>query len=272
MAAFRIFLYVVIWIWAIAGETAKSAPPNLPDHLSFQQVHLSDNKNVFFVRAPLEFFDVRVLSPLVQFSAQTRAGDPERAARGYFLQDYLRRFDAIAILSGGYIDTYSPPTALGFVKSDGNILSKEHTTWLTEGVFCSDSGRAIIETVGASADRPKFRDCLQAGPLILSKGKPPTDLPSRKSSGFQKLSASVQEQCFVCLDTNQQVLIGVADKMDLPTLTAALSRTEIGCVNALRLTGQDTAGLRLRDGLFGSDDYLFPSAVGIFRRNSERLP
>jgi len=266
MPLFRTLIAIICTVLGAPLATAQVQSPELPSQLSLQQVRLPENKSLYFIRAPLNLFDVRVLSPMVGVASQKSSADPERAARGFFLQDYLRRFSALAVSSGGYIESYSPPTALGLVKSDGIIVSREHSSWLTEAVFCSDSGRAIIEVVGPSADRAAFRDCLQAGPLIVYNGRIPIDLPSRRTTGFQKLSASVQEQCFLCLDANQHVLIGVADKMDLNTLSSALMRPEVGCVNALRLTGQDTAGLRTKNNLYGNDDYLFPNAVGVLRR------
>jgi hypothetical protein len=69
----------------------------------------------------------------------------ERAARGYFLKDYRTLYRAKAVLSGGYIASFSPPMALGLVKSNGVVANEFHKSWLTEGFFCSDVGRVKID-------------------------------------------------------------------------------------------------------------------------------
>ena len=61
-------------------------------------------------------------------------------------------------------------------------------------------------------------------------------------------------------------MLGITDKIDLPTLVAFLSWGEIGCVNAIRLTGKETAGLALEDKLIGNDQYLFPSVLAVMAR------
>ncbi len=249
-------------IWLVAAEGQ--------DSLNLRHIQLADNKRLHFVRVSLQLHDVRILSPLITLNADGYArrvsGNPERAVRGVYLQEYLTRFGADAVGSGGYIDSYSPPSSLGFVKSGGITLNSEHNSWLTEAIFCSDRGKATIALAKLFPASSEFRDCIQAGPLLLQNGKAPSEIPSHKSSGYLKLAASVQEQMFVCIDAKQQLLLGVTDKIDIPTLTAALTKPEVGCLNAIRLTGQDTAGLRTKDNLYGNDDYLFPNAIGLIRR------
>lgn len=240
------------------------------DSLNLRHIQMADNKRLHFVRVSLQLYDVRILSPLVTFntdgSARRVSGNPERAVRGVYLQEYMTRFGAHAVGSGGYIDSYSPPSSLGLVKSGGVMLGSEHNSWLTEAIFCSDQGKATIALAKSFSASSEFRDCVQAGPLLLQNGKVPSELLSHKSSGYLKLAASVQEQMFICIDSKQQLLLGITDKIDIPTLTATLTKPEVGCSNAIRLTGQDTAGLRTKDNLYGNDDYLFPNAIGVIRR------
>ena len=175
----------------------------------------------------------------------------------------MRRYDTDAVSSGGYIDSYSPPTSLGFVKSDWVRVSPPHESWLTEALFCSDDNRVSIDFMEQSKEGAGFRDCVQAGPLLLKKGLPPS---GSSAIAYQKLARAVQEQTFICIDGFGQAVIGVTDKTDLVGLTAFLRRPEIGCVDAMRLTGLDTAGMRVGSKLFGRDDYLFPNALGVIRR------
>jgi hypothetical protein len=196
--------------------------------------------------------------------ASPSASNPDRTPQGFFLTDYLSRFEVVAVMSGGYIDNYSPPTALGLVKSNGTLVTPAHNSWLTDGLFCSNVGSAVIKPAEPDAFMTGFRDCLQAGPLLLADGKQ----ESQTGAGYQKLAQSVQEQGFICIDGNGRILMGVTDKIKLAKLVDFLTMPEIGCKDALRLTGQDTAGLRdrNRNNPYGHDDYLFPDAIGIEAR------
>ncbi len=228
--------------------------------LNIQKQELSGGQAVNFIRVDLSDFDVRVITPLVALGGNFPASNnPERMPQGFLLSDYLTRYNAVAVMSGGYIDSYSPPTALGFVKSNGTLVAPPHKSWLTNGLFCSDVGRAVIQSSSPVSNKSDFRDCLQAGPLLLSAGHALTE----HGAGYQKLAQSLQEQGFICIDSQSRVLIGVSDKINLLTLIEFLSLPEIGCKDALRLTGLDTAGLRDRNHLFGHDEYLFPNAIGI---------
>jgi hypothetical protein len=259
---------VALSCWSLSAA-AEQFRENLQEGLVLQHIQIAENKQMHLVRISLRYFDVRVLSPLVSLvTKQSTNSNPERLARGYYLQEYLLRFGAEVVSSGGYIDSYSPPTSLGLVKSAGATVSSAHISWLTEAIFCSDEGRATIEFMKADFSKSDFRDCLQAGPMLLRQGKIPADTLSRKSTGYLKLARSVQEQLFLCLDSAQQVVLGVTDEIDLPTLTASLIKQEVGCSDAIRLTGQDTAGLRTKKKLFGNDDYLFPNAIGVVRRSN----
>jgi hypothetical protein len=266
-----LLIFVLMCLLCARPTVAEQATETLREGLVLQHLQIAPNKKIHIARISLRHFDVRVLSPLVSLGTDTTQrpiNNPERAARGYYLQEYLLRFGAELVSSGGYIESYSPPTSLGFVKSAGRTVSQAHNSWLTEAIFCSDEGKAIIDLMKFDLGRPDYRDCVQAGPLLLRQGRIPTDLPSRKSSGYSKLASSVQEQTFLCLDPAQNLLIGISDRIDLPTLTTLLLRKDVNCWDAIRLTGQDTAGLRTRSLLFGDDDYLFPNAIGVIRRSN----
>jgi hypothetical protein len=97
--------------------------------------------------------------------------------------------------------------------------------------------------------------------MILQNAEP---WMTERSRGFHKLAGSVQEQAFVCLDRARHVVFGVTDKINFAALVELLKA--IGCVDAMRLTGLDTAGLRVDRKLFGNDDYLFPNCLGAIPR------
>lgn len=122
-----------------------------------QAQQLAGGKLAHYLRVDLSNYDVRVLSPLVPLSAASVAnGNPERMPQGLFLADYLARYNAIAVSSGGYMASYSPPMALGFVKSNGMTIARPHNSWLTNGLFCSNADRAVIQPVGRNLIRQAF--------------------------------------------------------------------------------------------------------------------
>jgi len=61
--------------------------------------------------------------------------------------------------------------------------------------------------------------------------------------------------------------MGVTEKIDLPTVVGALRSPEIGCVNAIGLTGSDTSGLLVKTRVFGNDTYLFPNVLAVLPRS-----
>jgi hypothetical protein len=222
--------------------------------LEAKTMAVDQDRSATYLKIDLKAFDIKVLSA-VKFA--------NGAATGYSLENYLKLGRAAAVLSGGYLASFAPPMPLGLVKSDGVVTNKSHNTWVVEGILCTKEGQLVIRTWSAEAEED-FPDCLQAGPILLLKGKEPSDLPSRNASGYLKLAKSAQEQTFLCTLGDQQVAAGVTDKMDLPTLVDFL-RGKIGCVDAIRLTGKDTAGLRLMRPrvLYGNDAYLFPDAIAV---------
>lgn len=234
--------------------------------IALEVLDLGGGKHVSFADFAVESFTLRVLTPLVSPEGKAvTANGRDRAAQGLFLADYAQRYRTVAVSSGGYIESFSPPTPLGFVKSRGIIISRSHESWLTDGVICSDDGRISIDAAGRTPDNSQFQDCLQAGPLLLKQGKV-DPLGSSNSSGYQKLARSIQEQTFVCINDRKRVLLGVTDKIDIITLLTFLRRPTISCSDALRLTGLDTSGMRVGDKLLNKDDYLFPTALGIVPR------
>ncbi len=253
----RTALPLVLLAFACALRMSSSGATN---SLNIQTREVAGGKSVSYLRVDLANFDVRILTPSLR-RISSAATNPERTPQGLFLSDYLTRYDAAAVMSGGYIDSYSPPTALGFVKSNGTLVAPPHNSWLTNGLFCSDVGRAIVQSVGSDINKPDFRDCLQAGPILLIAGNALSQVGANAS--YLKLAHSIQEQGFICIDGNSHVLMGVTDKINFATLVDFLNLPEIGCKDAVRLTGLDTAGLRDRSHLFGHDDYLFPNAIGI---------
>lgn len=252
-------------------EIRVNSVRDIADGLRFIEYSILRNyKNLHVIRVSLNRYDVRVLAAQVSFTKGIKSSEavsvPDRSARGYFLDDYRRRYGAIAAMSAGYIDSYSPPTPLGFVKSAGVIINGIHKSWLMTGIFCSDEGVAQITPIEDAKLMQRMRDCVQAGPLLIYRGK--VFEGDSRNSGMSKLARSIQSQGFVCIDRSGSVLLGVSDEIDLQMLVDVLRDPQIGCVDALRLTGKETAGLKITTGLsFGDDDFLLPNALAVIPRN-----
>jgi hypothetical protein len=232
------------------------------DVLAIQRVEVGKDASVWYLKVDLRKFDVRVITARVPFGQRGQAINPERAPTGFSLEDYQRLYHATAVISGGYLASFAPPTSLGLVKSNDVLVSPPHNTWLVEGIYCDNPAESTIQQWTSDADISNFRDCLQAGPLLLYNGSEPSDVPSKHAPGYDRLARSVQEQAFLCTSGRDEIIIGVTQQIDLPTLTNFL-KSEAGCVTALRLTGKDTAGLRLNDQLYGKDQFLLPNALAV---------
>ena len=183
----------------------------------------SDSNSITYIRVSLDRFDVRVATPRVHKFGTTAPSDSnaysERSPRGLLLDDYIARYDALAAISAGYVETISPPTPLGLIKSDGVTIGTAHSSWATEGAFCSDKGRASIEIATSTLDAD-YRDCLQVGPILLLNGNIPKGLPSSSGSGgdFDKMMKGEVGQAMVCIDSSGRALFGLARRMPLATM------------------------------------------------------
>ncbi len=232
---------------------------------------LDGNIPMTYLRISLDRFDVRVATPRVPKFGAARSGsetglNPERGARGLFLDDYVSRYNAVAAISAGYVATFSPPTPLGQIKSDGVVIGTAHSSWATEGTFCSDKGRASIEIAGDMLTKPDYRDCLQVGPMLLLNGAVPSGLQnsSGKGSDYDRMVNGQVTQAMVCTDLAGRVLLGLTAKsgVTLSELVAALKQAPINCLNAVRL---QPGGMLVKSDLYGVDNYLHPSALLVIK-------
>jgi len=234
------------------------------------QTELSNGVDVHYLRVSLDKFDVRVLAarvPLFESAQQSLKSNPERLASGYSLQDYLRRYRALAVLSGGYIDSYSPPTPLGVVRSNGYQVSPIHQSWLVDGFFCSKPGHAEITKVDMDPLRRTFSDCVQSGPVLLLGNKKINDSSREQLENYKKFANLPYERTFVCLKGDREALLGITGKIELPKLISALQQQpEFSCTDAIGLTGGSSAGLRIGNKLFGKDEFLYPSVIAVMAR------
>ena len=66
----------------------------------------------------------------------------------------------------------------------------------------------------------------------------------------------------VCIDNAGRVLLILASKISLSELITALQQSPIDCSDAIRL---QPGGLQVNSDLYGTDNYLHPSAVVVVK-------
>jgi hypothetical protein len=255
---------------ALGGATgsARAEPKLIEPGLTLERILVTPGSTRNYLRADTAKIDVRILSPLVpDLAAPSPVGNYGIAAKGLFLADYLRRYRAAVVLAGGYTVSLSPPTPLGLVKSNGVTTNypAHVVTWAAEAVFCSDRGRALIEPFRPSADYKGFRDCIQAGPLLLLNGAAPTDVPSVQASpppSYNRIAHGAIDHAFVCIASGSRIVLGLISNTELKTLVADLQQPAVGCVSAMRL---DVGALALAGEVIGDDKFLYPSAIGLLK-------
>jgi Phosphodiester glycosidase len=256
---------VLLFLVLLAG-IAPLCPAHAGSDLVLRQAALPGGATLHYMRVPLARYDLRVLAasvPLYDTARQAQKLNPERSASGYSLEDYLRRYRALAVLSGGYIDSYSPPTPLGLVRSNGFQLSSVHRSWLVDGFYCAKPGHAEISPVDMDPLRRGFVDCVQAGPLLLLNGRPPDSKGREEPASYQKFVSMRLERTFICLTGRREAIIGISDKIEFPKLVTALQQPQFDCVDAIGLTGGSSGGLRFGNRLVGKDEFLYPSVLGV---------
>ena len=270
MNAYRIL--ICVFAAAIAGQVQISfaAAADGAKKPVLKQTKISNSGvDVSYVRVSPQDFDVRVLTASVSGDAQfSKPLYSDRLASGYSLQDYQNRYGAFVVLSGGYIDSYSPPTPLGLVKSNGIQIGAVQHSWLVDGFFCSDVEHVAIVPVNDDATLVASRDCVQSGPLLLLGQKRVIDPAREGLAEFKNFEGAPQERTFACLAGNGDVIIGLTGKIDLQKLVLALLEPEFNCKDAIAFMGSESAGLRVGDTLLGADDLLFPSAIAVMPRTA----
>ena len=86
------------------------------------------------------------------------------------ISEYCAKTRAIAVVSGGFMSSFSPPKELGALVIDGKIVSPPNSSWLGTGMFCTKGNDYVISEFNLSA-ASQFSDCVQSGPLFIRDGQ-----------------------------------------------------------------------------------------------------
>jgi hypothetical protein len=181
-----------------------------------------------------------------------------------FIDDFFIESGAVIALSGGYMSSFSPPIPLGYLRSEGMNFGEKHESWLTAGVFCVNSEKAEIREMKSASMIEG--DCLQAGPIIVRNGINRYSATAGISIDELRLVNSVQEQAFVCINMADEIILGISEPIGLREFSSILVG-DVGCVDALRLSGQNSAGLALTGRVLGSRELPLHNAIGVFPKS-----
>jgi hypothetical protein len=191
------------------------------------------------------------------------------------------RFDenALAAFPGGFLETYSPATPAGLVLQGKKILNElRPQDPVMKAVVCySADARAPIVIWDASAfsTDKATGDCVQTGPFLVKEGRNEADLAALDAELKFPFAVKPFDRAFLALDLQDHIVVGVARRISLFAMRAALlkSREEggFGARLATALTGTRTAGLIVADEgggeiTAGNIKTLLPNAVVVERR------
>jgi hypothetical protein len=203
----------------------------------------------------------RVISSLSTSNARTYGFN---VAGSMTISDYYFDANPIAVVSGGFLRRYSPPTPSGMLIINNRQISRETLTWSGKGMFCADDQGYFV----GRFDQDKansYSDCVQSGPLFIEDGNVRYEAESKISEEEINWVNQIVMQAFVCVASDGNLVFGVSTAMGLDFF-AKLAKKRLKCVNAIRLTGDDTAGLYYARNLIGNDDLPLTSVIAIFQR------
>jgi hypothetical protein len=219
---------------------------------------------------PSEQYGFRLMLPAAKSS--------DGASLGRFKQDNEM---AIAVFTGGFLETYSPARPSGLVQHDGAVLTELRDDPIMTGVICysNESGFQVRVMDSREFVRGKTAgDCIQTGPFLIKNGNVYADLSSLDESlpGKFPFSRKPFRRAFLLLDAQNSVVIGITpeDPISLFALRELFLRLRakggFEAKTAVALSGARTAGLIVqingRDKEFGSTQTLLPNAVVIEER------
>jgi hypothetical protein len=193
----------------------------------------------------------------------SQAADRQRG--GLLLSDYKRDTNAFAIISGGYVASFAPPKALGFIKVDGRELQDNRTNG---GIFCSSLTDYKILSIEQFNETDKFLNCLQAGTLIVEDGKgrhsnTDTEAGNVEFSGYQS---------FIGTNPNGGLVLGIIHNFTLEKAIKLITAEPFECTWAMSLAGTVTTGLAAGNSIYGHNDVLLPTAIALFPPATATVP
>ncbi len=255
-------LFSVLFVALIVGALVSSSVS--ANSLFEREIEINGRKGHLIYVNPTSSI-VRVISP--RSTAYVKSDQTPSIRDGLFLLDLVKRHRPLAILSGGYLSSFSPPRALGLLKVAGKRISGGHRSWLTTGMFCTSGDRYKILPATGLEVAELFPDCVQAGPYLVRDGVNRYKSLDMVGSGEREVALAQQSQVFLCITRNDNLILGFVDGGNSVGV-ASFAHADLGCVDALRLSGGITAGLWSVDvGFLGNNEVQLTDAIAIFARD-----
>jgi len=245
----------------------------LPAGLTYQHITASTPAKVslHIVKLDSAAFIARVSVVKDRLETKSVSGSPSLAS--WLLADFAREYNSSAVVSGGYLSSFTTLEELGYVRSEKRSLNPRHESWLLNAIYCEDKDFDINYAQTVLPLRISYRGCLQAGPMLVFDGKPQlqdpekllasaeTDVPAKFFESRRKYVETNQAHLFLC-QQKTTLIIGYTDRIALQALARALSNGPEGvglaCDRAMRLP---SGGLFVNGTVFGDDLVYRPNAI-----------
>jgi hypothetical protein len=199
---------------------------------------------------------------------------PERNIGGASLQRLFVDNRALAIVNGSFLESFTPALPAGLLLYRGKLISdwKKNDPVLT-GVICFSSSKpAMVDIMNLEDGRrqgPRYKDCLQVGPLLSLNGEDVADLAGIDANAKSRNYASkMVERSFLGKVGRNRLIFGVTSPTSLDALLQFGIRPErdggLGLTDLIGLSSRGTAGLIVggqENLIAGSTSVLLPSAI-----------
>jgi hypothetical protein len=197
---------------------------------------------------------------------------------GASLERLLIDTGALAIVSGSFLESYTPALPAGLVISKRRVLNRAKADDpVLSGVICFDTRRRTTAVeimpfdpgVRGSEKYERYDECLQVGPLLFLERNIVADLgkidANRKSRNHA--SRAVERSFFGKLD-HDRVIFGESSPVSLRELSEFCLRPEqrggLGLSDLIGLASRDSAGLIVNGHerlIAGTTNVLIPTAI-----------
>lgn len=250
-----------------ALDLRKAEAVRLPFQRIDRGIEFFDDEIMLGVRsARLTLVRISTEAARLSLAASDGPKDP-----GYSLLGYQKTRDARVVLSGGFLASFYPPLAIGFVKSDGVERNRPHDDRLLNGMLAIAGGRVEITAFHYDDGIETWQHVLQSGPLLVIDGR--SALPDVDRIADQTIRNVIEEvyaRTFIAIDARGRVLLGWLDGATLTDVVSLLTTPAAGleCRSALNLSGHRNAGLLVAAGgmylEIGDTETRLPNALVVY--------
>jgi hypothetical protein len=247
----------VIGLWQLTSALSEAGSSGI----SHRRIRLERGGSLDIVVVEKGSAKVKVVSSISSSSARTFGFE---VGSNMTITDYADNTDALAVVSGGFMSSFRPPSPLGEIVISGRRVSPPHNSWLTTGMLCANERNVYVGEF--NTDKIGLHDdCIQTGPIFIHDDQLRYTQDSSYSSDEMALVRSIQEQAFLCVTSTNTLILGTSSAMGLASL-GRLAKDTLHCSTALRLTGYETTGLIYDGKLVGNDKLPLTSVIAIFEK------